>query len=609
MGLAQIAIDILLAGYVFFSWTTIGYIFLRTGWPKIRVLPKEVRLGWALVITLALNITIIISSLLLAFLLPFTSFRGYLLLNLIVFSFTGIAVLTARRKLFTGRTVSVSVPKSVGEKITTAESGKTGKPRKGDIIISKKGMEKLDELSKSFDAKRAAEKKVALEKRLTAENKIENLMGMIPKKDVQAEMKMAEPKAVKVEAKKVQEKDMLTAAPPKPKEAGMPKKETPVKQGGDIFGRLRGIFGGGGKVKSEKPAVAESKEPMPAKIEDPVFSRPASEKIAPVPKPEPVAKPEPAKPGKWAAAKPAAVKQKKVVPAPMKVVDFKPGKIDKVKKPAEAKSERPEGALARLRMKLEKKEATQETKEKDKKAEEKLSGIEIIDLPAPKIEEGMPAPLPGQNEFAGKKKGLFDRLSNVLKKQEVKPGPIIAESKTPSVMEALERKRLMRENAGQRAAQPPKPEQGEIKKAAKGEVEADIASEPSEEKEQTEKIIKDKKDDILRSLKKIMNKELAPESPEISLEGKSTNPLWKNFRDEVNLKARGKLHKAAAREKGIGWNDMGDVEELSKMDEQIEEISGEISKSDVDEGDPLYRLMKLSGELPDKKKKKGKNDV
>ena len=291
MGLASLAIDILLIGYVFFSWTTIGYVFLRTGWPKIRLLEKESRLGWALLLTVTLNLVMIISAFLFSVLLPFASFRTYLLMTLVAFSFIGMAVLTVKRKVSSRRRVTVSVPASVvGAKIASDNAMAKFAQRPGHIVVSAKGSSKIDELKKSLAKTKTVQKpappKPALTKTVSSKSGIEFAIPKtapektivtapkakpIPEKPVAVVPKDAVPKPVAVKAAPIPVKP-VTAAPkpavaPAPKPVAVPKPaavKVPAEKK-DFFAGLAGMFG---KKKEDKTAAVkdEDAKPKPAVV-------------------------------------------------------------------------------------------------------------------------------------------------------------------------------------------------------------------------------------------------------------------------------------------------------------------------------------------------------
>ena len=120
MGLIEIFLDGMLAFYVIAGSTSLGYVFLRLGWPDVRALDKQYKAGWSIVIGLVFSAIVVIASL--AFSLnPFYKFefREALLLNLAITFIAATLLLTLKRKFLVRNKMTVSMPSTLlGAKVT-----------------------------------------------------------------------------------------------------------------------------------------------------------------------------------------------------------------------------------------------------------------------------------------------------------------------------------------------------------------------------------------------------------------------------------------------------------------------------------------------------------
>ena len=90
---------------------SIGSLFLRIGWPKVKIIDEEYRRGWALAIGLIFSFAVIFGSLFLWFAVQAYGYAQYLLLVLLAGFVTGIIITTAKRKLSSVQKVKVEIPK------------------------------------------------------------------------------------------------------------------------------------------------------------------------------------------------------------------------------------------------------------------------------------------------------------------------------------------------------------------------------------------------------------------------------------------------------------------------------------------------------------------
>ncbi len=97
--------------YLALGSMSIGYLLLRTGWPKVRILQKSYKLGWSIVLGGLFSVFAIISSF--AISLGGLSYEGLLFASSGIFLGIASLALTVRRKFFAGARMRVAVPKEV----------------------------------------------------------------------------------------------------------------------------------------------------------------------------------------------------------------------------------------------------------------------------------------------------------------------------------------------------------------------------------------------------------------------------------------------------------------------------------------------------------------
>ena len=157
MSLIEIFADGAFTFYIIAGSTSLGYIFLRLGWPDVRALDKQYKAGWSIIIGLVFSAFVVVSAL--AFSLnPFFrfGFRESLMLNLTVTAIAATTLLTVRRKFLAGNRMKVSVPSTLlGAKVTAAKVVEQLERDPGFIRSAKFEGEKLDELKKRLDRNEA----------------------------------------------------------------------------------------------------------------------------------------------------------------------------------------------------------------------------------------------------------------------------------------------------------------------------------------------------------------------------------------------------------------------------------------------------------------------
>src|SRR3989344_8849530 len=147
MSLIEIFADGALTFYIIAGSTSLGYIFLRLGWPDVRALDRQYKAGWSIIIGLVFSAIVVITAL--AFSLnPFFrfGFRESLMLNLSVTFIAATTLLTAKRKFLTSNRMKVSVPSTLlGARVTATKVVEQLELNPGYIRSAAFGQEKVDE--------------------------------------------------------------------------------------------------------------------------------------------------------------------------------------------------------------------------------------------------------------------------------------------------------------------------------------------------------------------------------------------------------------------------------------------------------------------------------
>ena len=111
MAIFDIVLDLALFILIAAGSPTLGYLFLRIGWPKIRVLEKEYKKGWSVIFGVAFIIIVTLFALLFS-LLPFfgLGFREYFFLLLVLSFLLAISSLNFQDQQFRQK-LSLKKPK------------------------------------------------------------------------------------------------------------------------------------------------------------------------------------------------------------------------------------------------------------------------------------------------------------------------------------------------------------------------------------------------------------------------------------------------------------------------------------------------------------------
>lgn len=144
----DLIVDALFALCLLLGCTSAGYLFLRAGWPKIRILERQYKMGWSVILGALFTVAVIGSAFLLGFLkiLPMPR-RNFMFIALIGAFAVALSLLTLRRKFFAAGSVVVSVPKRVvGTKIVAEKVMEKIGVEKGFVSVGTLGEERVKEL-------------------------------------------------------------------------------------------------------------------------------------------------------------------------------------------------------------------------------------------------------------------------------------------------------------------------------------------------------------------------------------------------------------------------------------------------------------------------------
>lgn len=101
-----------LSAYLLLGSPSIGYLLLRVGWPRSRVLEPAYKWGWAVLIGVAFSFFVVAGSLISSLVFRIGFLENAFLISSALLLF-GVGLLTARRKFAGKRKLRVSIPKEV----------------------------------------------------------------------------------------------------------------------------------------------------------------------------------------------------------------------------------------------------------------------------------------------------------------------------------------------------------------------------------------------------------------------------------------------------------------------------------------------------------------
>lgn len=121
-------LDLVLDFFLFLCFaggsSSLGYLFLRSGWPKIRVLKKSYKKGWSVIFGAGFSVAVALVSAVFGFFGFFGfGFREFFFIFIALSFFISILALTGSRKFLKKQVVRVSVPGSyIHAKVVAAKA-------------------------------------------------------------------------------------------------------------------------------------------------------------------------------------------------------------------------------------------------------------------------------------------------------------------------------------------------------------------------------------------------------------------------------------------------------------------------------------------------------
>ena len=107
-------IELLVVFYFIIGSYSLGYLLLRTGWPKIRILDENYRIGWSIIFGG-------LFSVLWALLAVLFGFQNLFPIILTITLVITLILLSARRKCFSAKIGTVAIPKEKAAEQIVAE--------------------------------------------------------------------------------------------------------------------------------------------------------------------------------------------------------------------------------------------------------------------------------------------------------------------------------------------------------------------------------------------------------------------------------------------------------------------------------------------------------
>ena len=154
MSVLELAVGGGLALYTLAGSASWGYIFFRTGWPKIRAIGLEYKTGWSIIIGGAYSVIVVLGSAIITFSgIGNMLFAEAIFVSSAIISTLGIVILTIKRKLLGKNKLRVSVPKrAIAANIVAAKAFKK-LPENSYIKVSKEGTNKISQLKEKIEPK------------------------------------------------------------------------------------------------------------------------------------------------------------------------------------------------------------------------------------------------------------------------------------------------------------------------------------------------------------------------------------------------------------------------------------------------------------------------
>lgn len=154
------AVDLLFAMGLVAGSTSAGYLILRMGWPKVRILGQEYKSGWSLILGVVFSVLVVAISFLSSALgiLPM-AVRQALFVSLIFSSLLAAVLLTVRRKFIAGQRIIVSIPKKVlGTRIVAGKAMEKIEADRGFMRVERLEREKIESMRSALGREKARER-------------------------------------------------------------------------------------------------------------------------------------------------------------------------------------------------------------------------------------------------------------------------------------------------------------------------------------------------------------------------------------------------------------------------------------------------------------------
>lgn len=174
-------LDVLMFFYFILGSFSLGYFFLRIGWPKIRTLEKNYKKGWSVIFGAGFFILVAFLAFVLGFFSPFgINYREFLFLLIATSFLFSVAVLSAMRKYFKKSRVSVSVPGTIlGAKIA-AQKAQAKLERDPSLVIVGAQKEEIEKLKQTLEEKKIQKLDTLVEKK-TMQETLQRELGQTEK--------------------------------------------------------------------------------------------------------------------------------------------------------------------------------------------------------------------------------------------------------------------------------------------------------------------------------------------------------------------------------------------------------------------------------------------
>lgn len=139
------AVEWLVLAYFLIGAYSLGYLLLRTGWPKVRILDESYRMGWSIIFGTVFSALWMAAT----FVLGVQKIFPIVLTITLV---TTLIVLSLRRRIAGYRTASVSVPKEKAAQQALAEQSIRALSEDRDFILNRQlNQEQVEKIKQALE--------------------------------------------------------------------------------------------------------------------------------------------------------------------------------------------------------------------------------------------------------------------------------------------------------------------------------------------------------------------------------------------------------------------------------------------------------------------------